>query len=179
MPEFMANLIAHALRRRYQPPYETAVRHGLEPGMTVLEIGPGSGTYTLGAARRVGQQGKLATIDIEPKMIERVKQRAAEERIENVEARVANVYDLPFEDGMFDAVYMLAVIGEIPEPVRAMQEFHRVLSPSGTLVFSEMLVDPDYPLASSLTRMAASAGFRLREKIGSLFYYTLRFEKEL
>jgi ubiquinone/menaquinone biosynthesis C-methylase UbiE len=179
IPEFMADLIDHPLRRKFQPPYETAVRHSLEPGMTVLEVGPGSGTYTLGAAQRVGEQGRLVTVDIEPKMIERVARRAEAEGIENIEARVANVYDLPFEDGTFDVVYMIAVIGEIPEPLRAMREFHRVLSPSGTLVFSELVVDPDYPLASTIVRMAAAAGFRLREKIGTWFYYTLRFEKDL
>ena len=179
MPEFMADLIDHPLRRRFQPPYETAVRHGLEPGMTVLEVGPGSGTYTLGAAQRVGAQGKLVTVDIEPKMIERVRRRAEAEGLENIEVRVADVYDLPFEDGRFDVVYMIAVIGEIPEPRRAMQEFHRVLSPSGTLVFSELLLDPDYPLASTLVRMAASAGFQPRTKIGGFFYYTLICEKDL
>lgn len=179
MPEFLADLIDNPLRRRFQRPYETAVRHGLEPGMTVLEVGPGSGMYTMGAARRVGAQGKVVSVDIEPKMIERVKRRAEKEGIENIDARVASAYDLPFEDGTFDVVYMIAVIGEIPEPVRAMQEFHRVLSASGKLVFSELLVDPDYPPASSVTRMAVSAGFRLGEKIGNFLYYTLCFEKNL
>ena len=75
--------------------------------------------------------------------------------------------------------YMIAVIGEIPEPVRAMHELHRVLSSTGTLVFSELLVDPDYPLASSVERMAASAGFRPKQRIGNVFYYTLLFEKAL
>ena len=179
MPEFMACFIDNPLRRRLQPPYETAVRHGLEPGMTVLEVGPGNGTYTMGAARRIGEQGKLVTVDIEPKMVDRVRQRAEVEGVENIEARVADVYDLPFDDGAFDVIYMIAVIGEIPRPVRAMQEFHRVLSPSGTLVFSELLQDPDYPLASSVIRMAALAGFRLKRKVGSFFYYTLQFEKNL
>ena len=179
MPEFMADLIDHPLRRRLQPPHETAVRHGLEPGMMVLEVGPGSGTYTMGAARCVGAQGRLVTVDIESKMIERVRRRAEVEGVENIEARVADVYDLPFEDGTFDVVYMIAVIGEIPEPLRAMQEFYRVLSPMGTLVFSELVLDPDYPLANTLIRLAASAGFRQRTKIGGFFYYTLIFEKDL
>ena len=179
IPEFLADLIDNPLRRRFQPPYETAVRHGLEPGMSVLEVGPGNGTYTLGAAQRIGADGRLVTVDIEPRMIERVRQRVAAAGVVNVEAKVADVCDLPFDDGTFDVVTMIAVIGEIPEPVRALQEFHRVLAPAGTLVFSELLVDPDYPLASTLMRWAASAGFRLKAKLGGLFYYTLIFEKDL
>lgn len=178
MPEFMANLIDNPWRRKLQPPYETAIRHGLEPGMVVLEVGPGSGTYTVGAARRVGEQGKIVTVDIEPKMIERVRRRAEVEGIENIEARVADVYDLPFEDGTFDAVYMIAVIGEIPDPNRAIAEFYRVLAPTGTLIFSEILTDPDYPLAKTLVDKASSAGFRLTSRSGNFFYYTLIFEKD-
>ncbi len=177
MPEFMANLIDNPFRRRIQPPDETAVRHGIEPGMTVLEVGPGNGTYTVATARRIGKSGKVVTVDIEPRMIERVKRRARAEGIDNIEARVADVYDLPFENGSFDLVYMIAVIGEIPDPGRAMREFHRVLAPQGTLVFSELLLDPDYPLAVTLQRIASSAGLRLKQRIGGFLYYTLIFER--
>src|SRR5918996_5963299 len=71
MPEFLANLIDNPLRRRIQPPSEMPIRHGIEPGMTVLEVGPGNGRYTIEAARRVGRTGRVIAIDIEPKMIER------------------------------------------------------------------------------------------------------------
>lgn len=179
MPQFAANIIDNPLRRRIQPPNETAIRHGIEPGMTVLEVGPGNGTYTVATARRVGDNGKVITIDIEPKMIERVKKRAQMEGIRNIEARVADVYELPFEEGFFDVVYMIAVIGEIPAPERAMREFHRVLLPVGTLVFSELLPDPDYPRAKTLVRKANTAGFQLKKKVGNFFYYTLIFEKSL
>ena len=179
MPQFAANLIDNPLRRRIQPPDEMAVRHGIAPGMTVLEVGPGNGTYTVAAARRVGDEGKVVAVDIEPKMIERVERRAQAEGITNIEARVANVHDLPFDDETFDAITMIAVIGEIPQPERAMREFHRVLRPAGTLAFSELLWDPDYPRASTLTKKAAAAGFRLKRKIGNLFHYTLIFEKAL
>jgi ubiquinone/menaquinone biosynthesis C-methylase UbiE len=179
MPQFMANLIDNPFRRKIQPPDETPAKHGIEPGMAVLEVGPGNGTYTVATARRVGARGKVVTIDIEPRMIERVTRRAQAEGIDNIEARVADVYDLPFEDGTFDAIYMIAVIGEIPEPDRAMKEFNRVLLPSGTLAFSEFLQDPDYPRAKTLIRQAASARFRLKKKAGNFFYYTLIFEKGL
>lgn len=178
MPQFMANVIDNPLRHRIQPPVETPARHGIEPGMTVLEVGPGNGTYSVATARRVGDRGKVVTIDIEPRMIERVRRRAQAEGVDNIEAKVANVYDLPFADGFSDAIYMIAVIGEIPEPDRAMREFHRLLSPSGTLAFSEFLWDPDYPRAKTLTRKAAAAGFQLKKRAGNAFYYTLIFEKE-
>lgn len=177
IPEFLANLIDNPLRRRIQPPAAMPRRHSLQPGMRVLEVGPGNGRYTLEAARWLGETGKLVTVDIEPKMIERVQRRAQAEGITNLEARVADVYALPFEAGFFDAVYMITVIGEIPEPVRAMREFYRVLTPSGRLAFSELLFDPDYPLAQTLIRQAAQAGFRVKLKTGNSFSYTLVFEK--
>jgi len=177
MPQFLANVIDNPLRRKIQPPREMPIRHGIEPGMTVLEVGPGNGRYTVETARRVGKTGHVITVDIEPRMIERVRRRARAEGIANLEARVADVYDLPFDDGTFDAVCMITVISEIPEPDRAMREFYRVLSPFGTLAFSELLLDPDYPLARTLIRQANKAGFRLRRKLGNFLAYTLVFEK--
>jgi len=177
IPEFLAGIIDNPLRRRIQPPGEVPVRHGFEPGMRVLEVGPGNGRYTMATARRVGEAGCVVSIDIEPRMVQRVLCRAEAEELSNVEARVADVYDLPFDDATFDAVTMIAVIGEIPEPVQAMCEFYRVLKPGGRLALSELLLDPDYPLARTLIRRAREAGFRLKDQIGNLFHYTLVFEK--
>ena len=98
MPHFLAGVIANPLRRRILPPGEPAARHGIRPGMTVLEVGPGSGAYTMAAARCVGDRGRVVAIDTEPRMIERVERRARAEGIKNIEARVADVYDLPFGD---------------------------------------------------------------------------------
>jgi len=178
MPQGLANLIDNPMRRKIQPPDKMPVRHDITPGMTVLEVGPGNGRYTLETARQVGNLGKVVTIDIEPKMIERVQKRAQAEGVTNLEAQIASVYNLPFEDGLFDAIYMITVIGEIPTPEKAMVEFYRVLSPSGLLAFSEMLTDPDYPLAQTLVRKARTAKFQLKKKLGNFFSYTLIFEKQ-
>lgn len=178
MPQFMANVIDNPLRRRVQPPDELAIRHGVEPGMTVLDVGPGNGTYTLAAARRVGPAGKIIAVDIEPKMIERVQRRVQKAGAANIEARLADVYALPFDDSALDGAYMITVIGEIPEPERAMREIRRVLKPTGTLSFSELFIDPDYPLASTTIRRAEAAGFRLKQRFGNFFNYTLVFGKD-
>jgi ubiquinone/menaquinone biosynthesis C-methylase UbiE len=177
MPQWMANAIDNPFRRKIQPPDETASRHGIKPGMRVLEVGPGNGTYTLGAARQIGPQGELVTIDIEQKMIERVERRVAAEGLTNIDARVADVYDLPFDAESFDLVFMITVINEIPDIPKALSEFYRVLKPAGKLVFSELFMDPDYPLAKKLIKKVQAAKFHLKEQIGNFFYYTLIFEK--
>jgi len=177
MPQFLANIIDNPLRRAIQPPRETAIRHGLKKGMNVLEVGPGNGRYTIAAANVLGPEGKIVTIDIEKKMIERVIKRVKQENVANVNAEVADVYKLPYEDLFFDVIYMIAVINEIPDQKSAFKEFHRVLKSDGLLVFSELLMDPDYPTAKSLIKKAQSNGFKLNEKIGNVFYYTLKFNK--
>jgi ubiquinone/menaquinone biosynthesis C-methylase UbiE len=177
MPEFLASAIDNPLRRRIQPPTEMPLRHGIEPGMTVLEVGPGNGRYTVETARVVGPSGKVIAVDIEPKMIERVSRRAQEEGVTNLEAKTASVYDLPFPDATFDAVSMIAVISEIPDPQRALSEFYRVLKPAGILAFSELITDPDYPLARTLIQRASAARFRLSRRLGSFLAYTLVFER--
>ena len=110
-------------------------------------------------------------------MISRLRERIHADGLTNIDARTADVFDLPFEDNTFDIAYMIAVIGEIPTPERALAEFQRVLKPGGTLAFSELFVDPDYPLPSTLERLAGGNGFRRAGKLGDFFCYTLRFEK--
>ena len=177
MPEWMADFIDNPLRRKIQPPDVTAIRQGIKPGMRVLEVGPGSGTYTLAAARLIGPDGILITVDIEPKMIDRVNKRIEAESVTNIDARVADVCDLPFEDASFDLVYMITVINEIPDIPKALAEFHRVLKPAGVLSFSECITDPDYPLAGRLRRKVEAVNFQFKEKIGNFIIYTLVFVK--
>ena len=168
-------MIDNPLRRRVQPPGLLAERHGVRAGMTVLDVGPGNGRYTLAAARAVGPSGRVLAIDLEPRMIERVRQRAASEVVTNIEGRVADVYALPYPDDFFDVVYLITVTGEIPEPVRMLRECRRVLKPTGTLGISELLADPDYPLRRTVTAWATAAGFQPSGRYGTFFSYTLTF----
>jgi len=177
MPEFMAGLIDNPLRHLWMPPARTAARHALHPGMAVLEIGPGNGTYSVAAARALLPGGRLEAVDIEPKMLERLQRKAQAAGLTNIDTRLADVSHLPYADASFDAAYLIAVFGELPDPTQALREFHRVLKPGGTLALSELLPDPDYSLSSTLERRAAAVGFTRRTLHGNLFYYTLVLER--
>ena len=102
----------------------------LSSGMSVLDCGCGPGPITLGLAEIVSP-GRVVGIDIESTMIDQATQLASESNAGNVEFRVADIYDLPFEDGEFDVVFSSAVAEHLSDPVRAFREIQRVTRPGG------------------------------------------------
>ncbi len=175
MPHWMAPLIDNPIRRLFYPTRKIVDQLGAEPGMRALEVGPGHGTYSLAVARRLGESGRLTVVDIQPPIIERFKRRVEREGVTNIEARTADVLALPFPDGAFDLVYLMMVLGEIPDHLGALREFSRVLKPTGRLAVQEWLPDPDYHPAGTLLKWGAEVGLDLVEKKGGFFNYTLIF----
>ncbi len=102
----------------------------LSEGKSVLDCGCGPGPLTLGFAELV-TPGRVVGIDIEPTMIDQANQLASDSGLENLEYQVADIYDLPFEDGEFDVVFSSAVIEHLSDPVRALREMLRVTKPGG------------------------------------------------
>jgi len=179
IPSFLTQLIDNPLRRRIiQPPGEFADRLRLEPGMSVVEIGPGKGSYTFEVARRVAP-GTIYACDIAPYVVEKLRERAEKEGLTNVDARIEDVFHLGFPDSSIDRVYMIATLPEIPSPVEALMECRRVLKPGGLLSLSELLFDPDYPLRRTEKRWAVEAGFVLEEEYGGLVCYQLNYGKPI
>ncbi|HIC92931.1 MAG TPA: methyltransferase domain-containing protein, partial [Anaerolineae bacterium] len=75
-PVSLSWLMNNPLRRHYIRPVLDRV--GIRPGERVLELGPGPGAFTVDAARRVGPEGWLIAVDIQPEMIAQVKRRVRE-----------------------------------------------------------------------------------------------------
>ncbi len=90
-----AEVQAHYTARQADAVADFLLPH-LSPGMSLLDCGCGPGSITLGLARAVSP-GQVVGIDLEPKMIERAKAFASEDRAGNVEFRVADIYGLPFD----------------------------------------------------------------------------------
>jgi ubiquinone/menaquinone biosynthesis C-methylase UbiE len=174
-PYSLARLVDNPVRRRYMD--QVLDRIGIRPGERVLELGPGPGAFTVDAARQAGDGGTLIAVDIQPRMIAAVKERARKAGVTNLETHVASAYDLPLEDGSVDRAFLVTVLPEIPDRRRALLEVHRVLKPGGALSITEEFLDPDYPLARTTIRRAREAGFALSEQHGNWFVYTLNFRK--
>ena len=102
----------------------------LEPGMSILDLGCGPGSITVGLARYVAPS-KVVGVDAAPAALDYAKAHAAEEHMDAVEFVEADVYDLPFEDETFDVVYAHQLLQHLADPVAALTEAKRVLRPGG------------------------------------------------
>jgi ubiquinone/menaquinone biosynthesis C-methylase UbiE len=147
---------------------------GPEPGERVLEIGPGTGYYTLDLANWVGTEGEVAIFDLQQEMLDHTVRRARERGIWNVTSTRGDAQELPYDDGSFDAVVLIATLGEIPDQDAALRETARVLRRGGRLIVGELFGDPHYVTPGSLERRADAAGLRLVERIGPKFGYFAR-----
>ena len=180
IPGFMTRLIDNPIRRKFiQKPEKVAERMNLEPGMTIIEIGPGKGSYTKAIAKSVLPDGKVYAIDIQESIIDCLKKRVEKENITNIIPKIDDAYNLSFEDDSVDRVLMIACLPEIPESIRALKDFKRVLKPNGLISLSEMLPDPDYPRRKTEKKWAEEAGFELDEEFGNWFIYQLNFRKKI
>jgi len=174
-PASLSWLVDNPIRRRYMRP--VLDRTGVQPGERVLELGPGPGTFTVGAAQRVGHGGRLIVVDIQPEMIARVERRVREARLTNVEAHVGSAHHLPLEDGCVDRAFLITVLPEIPDTAQALAELHRVLRSDGVLSVTEEFSDPDYLFLPETIRLVEAAGFRFERRYGNLWVYTANFRK--
>ena len=172
-PSALAWMLDHPLRRRFKR--VTMDRVGIRPGECVLELGPGPGAFTVDAARRVGLEGRLVAVDIQPEMIARVEARVREAGLDNVETHVRSAYDLPLEDDSVDRAFLITVLPEIPDRARALAELRRVLKPGGVLSVTEQFTDPDYRFSFETLRTVEAAGFFLESRFGCFWAYTINF----
>jgi SAM-dependent methyltransferase len=108
----------------------------IEDAKEVLNVGCGIGVGIAYIARKY--DCRVVGVDISEKMIEWSRVRAREEKVENkVELQVANVLDLPLEDGRFDAVIVESVLAFVEDKPRAIRECIRVTKPGGYVGLNE------------------------------------------
>ncbi len=145
------------------------------PGDRVLEVGPGTGYYSLHVAEWLEPGGKLDVLDIQQEMLDHVMRRARERGIENIVPSRADARGLPYHDDTFDAAYLTVVLGEIPDQDGALRELQRVLKPDGRLVVGEVFPDFHMVPFGTLRKRAEAAGFSFERRVGGGLGYFASF----
>jgi SAM-dependent methyltransferase len=117
----------------------------LPAGARVLDLGCGSGTDTLIAARRVGPTGKVVGVDFSASMLSRARRAVAESGVTNVELRESDAERLPAADGEIDVAIVNGIINLNPARQAIFHELARVIKPSGKLFAAELILREPLP----------------------------------
>jgi ubiquinone/menaquinone biosynthesis C-methylase UbiE len=149
----------------------------LQPGMRVLDIGCGPGRLTMPVAMRVGNEGEVVAIDIQPGMLRLAQEKAKAANLTNIRFVQAAAGEGKMEHGQADRALLVTVLGEIPDRQAALKEIFDALKPGGMLSVTEIIFDPHYQSRKTIVRLASAAGFREKDFYGNRLAFTLNLEK--
>jgi FkbM family methyltransferase len=126
----------------------------IKAGDAVVDMGAGSGYYTVRLADLVGEKGKVYAVDIQPEMLELLAKRLKANKIKNVELIQGTASDPKLPDAGVDLILMVDVYHEFTHPYEMTEAMVKSLKPGGRLAFVEYrLEDQNVPIRT-LHRMA-------------------------
>ena len=109
----------------------------IKPGQTICDLGCGNGFYTLELARRVGPEGTVYAVDIQPQMLRLLVTRARQEKIFNIKPVLGTFIDPRLPKGEVDLVFCVDVYHEFSHPEKMLKRIRESLSDGGQIVLAE------------------------------------------
>jgi SAM-dependent methyltransferase len=183
-PNELAFLLDTRLRNLLISPQQLAEHPHLSSGNRVLEIGPGPGFFSQAVARRLRGEdargiagGRLVLFDIQSEMLVKSRRKLERAHIDNADYAQGNAVRLPFHAQAFDVVFLVTVLGEVPEPRECVVEISRVLRGGGILSVTEMAGDPDALGVDDLAQLGAPCGLELVERFPVRGGFTVNLRK--
>ncbi len=120
---------------------------GLRAGMTVADVGAGTGYMSLRMARRVGPSGKVYANDLQPEMLQKLRAKSQREKLTNVETVQGTESDPNLPPNAMDLVLLVDVYHEFSQPQAMLDRIRESLKPDGRLVLLEYRKeDPAVPI---------------------------------
>ena len=165
-PWWLGYWLLNPLRKMGQNPHELLLPY-VHEGMTVLEPGPGMGFFTLELARLVGPSGRVVALDVQPKMIEKLKRRLAKAGMNGrVDTRVTSAESMELSDlrSTVDFSLAFAVVHEFPDPEKFFAEVGEASRPGALLLLAEPKGHVKTAAFEAELEAARKGGFEIKER---------------
>jgi len=155
----------------------------IKKGQRICDLGCGNGFYTLELARRVGPDGVVYAVDIQPEMLRMLARLAAEEGLTNIRPILGTFVDPRLPKGEVDVVLCVDVYHEFSHPEQMLARMRESLAKGGQVVLAEFRgEDPAVPI-KPLHKMSKAqiraelepAGFRVAREFDRLPWQHLVF----
>lgn len=157
------------LRSIFKKPERTLREMGLQKGQTVLDYGCGTGSFSIPAAKMVGDDGIVYALDIHPLAISIVEKEIKKKGVSNIKMILSD-RDTGLPDESVDIVLLYDVFQMISDKEKLLEELHRVLKPGGILFATAEHLDVN----EFMNIFVKGNLFALVEKRGEVF----RFERD-
>lgn len=159
----------------FSDPAENLNKLGLMDGMKVVDMGSGSGFYSIEAARRVGSTGRVYAVDVQKDLLERLRSVAASQGLRTIEVVWGNVEKIggtKLREGLADRVISSNILFQLEKKDEYCLEIKRLLKPGGkVLVVDWSDVSPLGPKTVFSQMLAESLfsknGFNLESSFGA------------
>ncbi|HTQ75230.1 MAG TPA: methyltransferase domain-containing protein [Burkholderiales bacterium] len=142
-------------REVYVKRTEIVAASGVKPGMTVADIGAGTGLFTMLFADAVKPGGSVYAVDISPAFVEYIGETARKRRVRNVTAILSDGTETQLPEGSVDLAYLSDVYHHFEHPAETLASIHKALKPGGRMVVI------DYERIPGVTPPARLAHVRL------------------
>jgi predicted methyltransferase len=163
---------------------------GLKPGMTVADIGAGTGLFTLPFSQAVGNEGKVYAVEIAKNFLEHIRARAAKAKVSNVQTILCTERSVELPEASVDLAFICDVYHHFEFPKATLATLHRALKPGGELVLIDFKRIPGQSSDFIMGHVRAgqevfeaeitAAGFEKVGEVGDLLKenYFVRFKRK-
>ena len=123
-----------SLRKRIMNPVKTLQAADVKPGEIILEVGCGTGFFTIPAAQMIGDQGHLIAMDVMSGFLEQVTNKVQTAGLKNVRVIKRDALDTGLDTESIDKILLFGVLPFPSLPLnRLLPEMHRILKSNGSL----------------------------------------------
>ncbi|MCX6839975.1 MAG: methyltransferase domain-containing protein [Verrucomicrobia bacterium] len=178
-----AEWLMRRVREQEEGPSKMREQLLVKPGMVICDMGCGNGYHTLPLAEMVGEKGKILAVDVQPQMIEMLRQNIGRQGLKNIEPIQGLYHDPKLPPNTCDLILLVDVYHEFSHPVQMLTSMRAALKPEGQLVLVEFRAEddtvpikPEHKMTQDqITKEMNANGFELKRQYDGLPWQHLMF----